>query len=209
LVGVSYNDQWSLGFAAPVGAPLTPGFYEHATRSQTAATPGLSISRYFSGCEQVAGGFQVKQVVINPDRSVESFWATFEQHCNGSPHPLRGEIRYNADVRVVVIAPVSRSVVRQETLEFTVSATDLVAGPIALSATGLPDGATFRDHGDRTATFHWTPAVEQTGSHLVVFHGRNAEGREDSTGTEVRLTGLTSLALESEPGDPIGQGDAF
>ena len=53
LVGVSYNDQWSLGFAAPVGAPLTPGFYEHATRSQTAATPGLSISRYFSGCEQV------------------------------------------------------------------------------------------------------------------------------------------------------------
>ncbi len=207
--GGGYGDRWNIGLSPRTGQPLRPGYYPNAQKYASASQPGLGVYRLYNDCNTVIGGFQIKQIVLGSGNTVESLWATFEQHCNGASPALRGEIRYNADVRVVVSAPTSRSVVREETVEFVVSATDLVPGPIALSATQLPSGASFVDHGDRTGTFAFTPTIAQSGSHFVVFHGRNSAGLEDSTVTEIRVTGLTSLAIESEPGDPVGFGDSY
>jgi len=87
-----------------------------------------------------------------------------------------------ADSEVVAItvteagnqAPVLAAIGPQGTTEnvnlnFTVSASDPDATTPALSATGLPSGASFTDNGDGTGTFDWTPDFTQSGSHNVTF----------------------------------------
>ncbi len=55
-------------------------------------------------------------------------------------------------------------------LTFTVSATDPDPNTtLHLSASGLPQGATFVDHGDGTGTFSWRPGFNQAGFYNVLF----------------------------------------
>jgi len=63
----------------------------------------------------------------------------------------------------------SRATTEDVTLNFTVSATDPDAATPALSASGLPIGATFVDNGDGTGLFDWTPDFTQAGSYNVTF----------------------------------------
>lgn len=52
-------------------------------------------------------------------------------------------------------------------IAFTVAATDPDSSPVTLSATNLPRGAEFTDHGDNTATFRWQPDFTQAGTYTV------------------------------------------
>ncbi len=66
----------------------------------------------------------------------------------------------------------NKSVVEEELLEFTISATDPETDPLTYTASNLPSGANF-DSGTRT--FSWTPGIGQAGSdhnvHFVVTDG--------------------------------------
>ena len=86
---------WFFDFSAPAGQPLVPGVYEGATRYPFQATnvPGLSISGDGRGCNMLTGRFEVLEAVYGPFGYVERFHATFEQHCEGAPPALRGEVR--------------------------------------------------------------------------------------------------------------------
>ncbi len=182
------GDYTGLDFAAPPGEALAVGVYEGAVTwsSQGPGQPGLLVAGYL--CDNVTGRFEVKQIGFDPAGRLATFRATFEQHCKGAAPALRGEIRFNADVPVFLRAPTHPRVLGGESLSFDVRGFDSRGDRVALSATGLPPGASFTDAGDGTGRFEWTPAVAQAGIHTVAFRGENGRGDADLLYTRIEVT---------------------
>ena len=86
---------WFLDLAAPAGQQLVPGAYEGATRYpfQGPAVPGLNFVGDGRGCNTSTGRFQVLEASYGPQGYFTRFHATFEQHCEGLPAALFGEIQ--------------------------------------------------------------------------------------------------------------------
>jgi hypothetical protein len=99
----AYNgDSWSLDFDAP-GTPdrpvpghpavLAPGTYAGAHRFPFNGNgPGLDLSGDGRGCNELTGSFTIIKAVFGPDSYVQTFDATFVQHCEGGAPAARGEI---------------------------------------------------------------------------------------------------------------------
>ena len=166
------------------------GVYENAARFpfQDPSQPGLSVSGDGRGCNTLTGRFEVNQVVYGANNEIDAFWATFEQHCEGAAPALRGEIRFNADVPVLVTAPFRTMVAENETATFDVAAFERTGGHVTLTASGLPPGAEFTDNGDNTASFSWTPAPGQAGTYRLRFTGDNGQGGTDTAFTLITVT---------------------
>jgi hypothetical protein len=184
FIGTNF-ESWNLNFAAPDNQLLTVGTYNGAVLypTQGPGTSGLSVFGDGRGCAAITGSFVVQEItygVFFP--LIDSFDATFEQHCDGLSSAIRGEIRYNAHPFVNVSAPSPFTVTVNQSVSFTVSAADPASHHIALTASGLPDGANFVDNGNNTGTFNWTPLANQTGVHTVVFLGDNLSGNIGTTG---------------------------
>lgn len=84
---ISGNTWWYLDFAAPQGQALTAGTtYDNAERYpfQGATYPGLSLDGDGRGCNTLTGSFTVNKAVFGPNGWIQSFDATFVQHCEGS-----------------------------------------------------------------------------------------------------------------------------
>jgi len=102
--GASFNitsgsEWWYLNFAGPNNEPLHMGSYKGATRFPFNSTgPGLDVSGNGRGCNMLTGQFDVMQVEYGPDGVPTTFWATFEQHCEGAVPALRGEICFGKGV---------------------------------------------------------------------------------------------------------------
>ena len=195
---------WFLDFAGP-NTPLTPGSYFDLHRYPF-FVPGLEISGDGRGCNMLNGSFQVKQIVYGEGSQIASFWAVFEQHCEGAAPALRGDLRFNADVVVAVTAPLTQSVEKGRNLTFTVTATEINGSTVSLTPANLPAGANFTDNADNTGTFSWTPGFDQGGTFDVTFQGDNGNGGTDSVTTRINVTGITSLLLDSDLGDFVGGG---
>jgi hypothetical protein len=71
-----------------------------------------------------------------------------------------------------------RSVDENSNLSFTVTASDPDGDPLAVSASPLPDGATF-DPG--TGLFSWTPTYDQAGEYHVTFEAGDGEATASET----------------------------
>lgn len=86
-VNITGDTTWTLDFAAPQGQALTAGTtYDNVARDpfQTSTQSGLSLYGDGRGCNTVTGSFTVNQAVFGPDGWIQSFDATFVQHCEGS-----------------------------------------------------------------------------------------------------------------------------
>ena len=185
LTFAGFSLIWSLEFAAPPGESLAVGAYENAVPvyRQGPGQPGLQVSGNARGCVNTFGRFEVKQVGFDTGGTLAAFWATFEQTCAGAV--LRGEVRYNADVPVVLSAPSRRTAFEGHNLSFGVEGFDAQGDPVALSATGLPPGAAFIDAGDGTGHFDWTPGLGQAGPYWLALHGQGTGGDNDVVYTRV------------------------
>jgi hypothetical protein len=74
-----------------------------------------------------------------------------------------------------VLDPVGdQTVTAGEVLSFAVSASDDDGTTPLLSATGLPSGATFADHGDGTGSFHWPTSASDLGAYDITFTATDA-----------------------------------
>ncbi len=96
-VQIDNGDNWRAAFAAPYDALLQPGNYQ-AERFpfQSDGVSGLSISGDGRGCNTVSGGFTVHSIE-QPEDHIDSFMASFSQHCGGTQNPaLLGTISLNA-----------------------------------------------------------------------------------------------------------------
>jgi hypothetical protein len=88
------GDFWTLAFAAPGGQLLTAGTYSNATRwpFQSPGEPGLSIFGNGRGCNTLTGSFVVSNVSFGANSYLQSFDASFVQHCEGGTPALSGEV---------------------------------------------------------------------------------------------------------------------
>lgn len=100
---ISAEGEWELTFAPPSDPGWGAGLFENAVRYpfQEASQPGLSISGYGRGCNEISGKFEILEMeyIGSPDGSMPGllsrFAANFEQHCDGGP-ALLGYIRVDA-----------------------------------------------------------------------------------------------------------------
>ena len=110
----TYSHSWYLDFSAPNNQFLTVGTYTGATRfsSLSSNQPGLMVQGDGHACSSLTGSFEVKEIRYGVGGAVTSFWATFEQHCDGLAPAARGEIRFNASVPVAAMLtyPAHRSI---------------------------------------------------------------------------------------------------
>ena len=99
IVNGANGDWWYLDFGAPYGARLTPGVYSNAARwpFQDPSQPGLSVFGNGRGCNTLTGNFTVLDATYAADGSLQSFHATFEQHCEGFAAALRGEVQLTSE----------------------------------------------------------------------------------------------------------------
>jgi hypothetical protein len=113
LPGGSPTGFWSLDFAAPGEVPITPTSYPTATRYpfQTGNNAGLNFSYDGSGCNTLAGSFNVTDVAMDGlDPLPLRFSATFQQRCPNAAGPLTsGTVTFNNNV-VGPTAPPTTSV---------------------------------------------------------------------------------------------------
>jgi Putative Ig domain len=183
----SSGEFWFLDFAAPIGQPLAAGTYSGAALYpfEAPGQPGLSVSGDGRGCSTITGSFTVVEIGYLSNGNVGSLDATFEQHCDGAAPALRGELKFNAPFPLFLTAPSVRTVVENQNLTFTVTATDQLSLIAALTASGLPAGASFTDNGNNTGTFTWTPATSQAGIYFLTFHGSDSAGNVAQTNTTI------------------------
>jgi hypothetical protein len=102
----SGDGWWHLDFDAPGDQVLVPGIYTGATRYpfNSGSSPGLSVYGNGRGCNMLTGTFEVLDVHYGAGGStVESFLATFEQHCEGFSAALRGEIRFGIQAPIATL----------------------------------------------------------------------------------------------------------
>jgi Putative Ig domain len=185
---VPSEHYFGLTFSASEGEALTVGSYTGAARFPGRGFPGLDVYGDGNGCNTTEGRFEVKQAVYDAGNTLIAFWATFEQHCEGTQPALFGEIRFNADIPVVVTAPAAIVASEGQPIAFKITALgESKNGLLTLGATNLPPGASLVDNGDNTATFSWTPAVGQAGGYRVTFVARNSSGDTDTAPTRIRI----------------------
>ena len=85
-----------------LGIPMQPGAYEDAERADFAAPghPGLDVEFQNRGCNIVTGRFTVERATFGTDSSgaptIQTFAATFEQHCEGAVPALFGTFVFDA-----------------------------------------------------------------------------------------------------------------
>lgn len=76
----------------------------------------------------------------------------------------------------VLAAIGNKSVSENQTLSFTVSATDVDGNPLTYSVSGLPAGASFANR-----VFTWTPGFSQAGSYSVTFTVSDGQAEDSET----------------------------
>lgn len=79
------------------------------------------------------------------------------------------------DVAPTLTVPEDRTVLQTRPVEATVLADDVNGETPSLAAADLPEGATFDDHGDGTATFAWTPDLSQDGTYTIEVAATDAD----------------------------------
>jgi hypothetical protein len=100
-----------------------------------------------------------------------------------------------------VLDPIGpQSTTENVNLTFTVTASDAESIP-DLTASGLPDGASFTNHGDGSGTFDWIPTYIQSGSYDVTF-----TATDDSAATDQEIVTITVIDAgnQSPVLEPVG-----
>jgi hypothetical protein len=94
------------------------------------------------------------------------------------------------------------------TLNFVVSALDLDGTVPSLMTSLLPEGATFVDHEDGTATFDWTPTFDQADIYPVTFYATDDSAAVDSEVVSITVNNVNRAPeLQSIGPKEVGEGN--
>ena len=79
---------WDTDFAAPPGQNLAVGTYENARRYPfNDGAPGFDHGGMGRGCNTLTARFTIHELAYDPDGTLRTFRADFEQHCEGGTPP--------------------------------------------------------------------------------------------------------------------------
>jgi hypothetical protein len=225
--GGTSGTDWTLDVDPARGATLKVGYYRGAQRAvfRTAGHPGLDISGDGRGCNTVSGAFDVRDLAIS-NSAITRLDLLYEQHCEGSPRALFGEIQIG-EPRPAGLIPASRSItwpamgkgasgtpaplyIRNP------SAKSIQVGTAALVGLAAPEfhvalnscSGTTLAPGDSCAMYIGFTAKTQgpqTARLRVPLGASTYQVQLDAPVT----VGTTSLTMASQSGDYIGQGETY
>lgn len=101
----------------------------------------------------------------------------------------------------VLSLPGSQTVAEGTQLTFGVSATDSDGQTVYFQAANLPQGASFTDHFNSTATFDWTPDTDQAGTYVVSFLADDTFGGTDEGTVSIQVVNANSAPVLFDVGD--------
>lgn len=191
---------WELNFGVNLPA-FTNGMYSAVLQFFPEGTNSIDII----GSQSCVGGFgtfQVLEAAYDTNGNLVTLWLTFDQSCDGVSSELHGEMRVNAHPPLIVNAPRNTSIVNDQLLGFVVTAASTNGGRVTLAASGVPNGASFVDNGDSTATFGWTPTWSQIGNATMVVHAADTHGLATDATVDIAVlpqNGVTSLLVDRQP----------
>lgn len=88
---------WTTDFAAPPGQDLVAGTTYQATRYPfNDGNAGFDHSGMGRGCNTLTATYTIQELAFDPDGTLRTFRATFEQHCEGGSPALRGTWVFHA-----------------------------------------------------------------------------------------------------------------
>ena len=215
-----------LRFAAPPGERLKPGLYPRAQypEQRAAGHPGIELSDIL-GCDRgVAGNFEVKDIDVATDGSIQRLWLVFAASCVNDLFGKAGfgEVRLGepSSTAAPVVAP---ALVRwpgaddagRPGAEVPVTLRATKAGPVGSASIGGPDSGAFTVRHDGCAGR--VLALGETCAIRVRFESAGAGTRSavlrtggvDRAALEAHAHGgRTGLTMTSDPGEYIGQGQS-
>ena len=98
-----YTQSWTLQFGSPENMKFAKGEFVSAQRTafRSPTLPGEDVSGDGRGCNTDAGQFLVSDFALAKDGTVARLAIDFEQHCEGAAPALYGSVRYNSEVSAV------------------------------------------------------------------------------------------------------------
>ena len=156
-----------------LSAPVTAGFMYVKLPDPMGGTKALrEIIRSDGKRISLTNAWQSKS--RNQDHTWQHFVHLFDVNTTSSYTLSFGDPSAGSTAPVLQFIP-NRQRLTGEQLSFLVEASNPDRTIPALSATGLPPGATFVDQGDGKAIFDWTPNADRAGRYEVTFSASNGE----------------------------------
>ena len=88
---------WTFLVTSPNGSPISPGTYT-TSRNPVSSSWSADFGGDGRGCGRITGRITVHAFdFIAENQALKNFRASFEQHCEGAPPVLRGEVAVLAD----------------------------------------------------------------------------------------------------------------
>jgi hypothetical protein len=233
-VGVSggtHGDEFTLTFGAPSGTRFDTRTYLRAQRTPFASAghPGIDIYGDGRGCNEISGRFDVKDFATDASGTITRLWIVFEQHCEGDPPALFGELMYREPqpVKPFAAAPIDvwfpDTYVGGRKAEAVVDIIGMRAsapapiGSVAIRGAHRTDyeleddacsGEVLSARQRCQVRVRFGPSV--AGPRTAVLVVRDANG----VANRIRLDGIgiggtTSVTFASDPGDHVGQGQTY
>jgi hypothetical protein len=237
-VAVSFqggNSDWSLYFGPPDADKFVRAEYEGIQRFafHSPGKPGMDVYGDGRGCNMDTGRFLMTDIAIAQDGTIERLAIDFEQHCEGNTPALYGSIRFNSAVSAVprfgignatalkgsagtddggMIVALSMPAKETVSVQFQTGDGTGIAGTDYVATKGsveFPAGTTWQPItipiiGDRLERGNKIFHIE-----LNSPQGAKIGPAENRVKTIDPNVPLTALAMSSQPGDYIGQGQMY
>lgn len=189
-LNVKGNENWDGRFLLPNGAAnLQAGYFADLTRTPfaDAAIGGVEWSGQGRACNKLTGWVAIDRITVNAG-VVSAVDLRFEQHCEGMPSALRGQIHWDKD-NAANIQPVAPAAI-------PAGAWQPAAGVTPASGNYLYLESRFGDYIGGGRTYGYTPAdavfqVSASGARLQV----SVAGNEDWNGDFQGMQGMTRLSV--------------
>ncbi|MBE1608418.1 hypothetical protein [Actinopolymorpha pittospori] len=100
------GSSFDLEFQAPTKTTMAAGWYPDAQRYpfQEAGRPGMSVTVGSSGCNEVTGSFEVRDIAWSSG-TLTKLWLLYEHHCEGGERADFGEIRFGMPAASTDVEP--------------------------------------------------------------------------------------------------------
>lgn len=211
VTGAGNNGDFTMGFG---GTPIEKGVYPDG---------GVYITGNGTACDENPGRMEVKDIARDGSGTIQRLWVVFEQHCQGDPNALWGEVRVAEPVpdEPATTAP---AIARWPPLENggignAVPVTLLASGATHVSAVTVKGAnpGDFHMSGDGCsgkslaggASCHVSVQFAPTtpGTRTATLDIVDSAGRHYTTALQgFSYGGTTKAVLHSDPGDYIGGG---
>lgn len=130
-----------------------------------------------------------EEVTLQAVPAANHYFAGWSGDQVGAENPLTFAIEKNTVVTAnftsnppPTVDPIpNKTVIVGQLVTIQVKASDSQGESLTLSATGLPDGATFKDNGNGTGTFTWRPGISQKGDFSITFIASDGIGQGSAT----------------------------